>query len=117
MVSSGDFTIGISPALNTTYSAETRQIINSMRGYRARESFSGVNFEVLQNLPAPQLIDTSRTLILFGSRDVPEIISSCRELKANGNPVIEINQALHNDIFLLEETFGHVQKKLGEWFG
>ena len=116
LISSADFAIGISPALETTYSAETERIINAMRGYRVRESFSGVNFELLKKLPVPQSIDNARTLMLFGSRDVPEIVSSCKELKAKGNHVIEIDQALHNDIFLLEETFGRVVKKLGEWF-
>ncbi len=81
-----------------------------------RESFSGVNFEILRKLPIWQPIDNERALILFGSRDVPEIASSCKELKIKGSHVIEINRALHNDIFLLEETFGHVMRQLGEWF-
>jgi len=117
LICSADFAIGISPALKTTYSAETQRLINDLRSYRVRESYSGVNFEVLKKLPVPQPIDNTRTLILFGSRDVPEIVSSCKELKAKGSHVIEIDRALHNDIFLLEETFGHVVKKLGEWFG
>lgn len=116
LISSADFAIGISPALKTTYSAETQRIIKDLRSYRVRESFSGVNFQVLKKLPVPQSIDNLRTLILFGSRDVPEIVSSCKELKAKGNDVVEIDQALHNDIFLFEETFKQVVKKLGEWF-
>jgi len=116
LISSADFAIGISPALKTMYSAETQRILNDLRSYRVRESFSGVNFEVLKKLPVPQSVDNTRTLILFGSRDVPEIVSSCKELKTGGNHVIEIDQALHNDIFLLEETFAQVVKKLGEWF-
>jgi hypothetical protein len=75
-----------------------------------------VNFELLKRLPVPQSIDNSQTLILFGSRDVPEIVSSCKELRVKGNHVIEIDQALHNDIFLLEETIGQVVRKLNEWF-
>ncbi|HUJ88724.1 MAG TPA: alpha/beta fold hydrolase [Syntrophorhabdales bacterium] len=117
LISSADFSIGISPALKTTYSADTRQLIDVMRGYRVRESLPGVNFEILTNLPVPHVLDTSKALLLFGSRDVPEIVASCKELKGNGAAVIEIHQALHNDIFLLEETFGHVVKKLAEWFG
>jgi len=116
LISSADFVIGISPALKTTYSPETQRIISDLRGYRVRESFAGVNFEVLKKLPVPQSIDNLRTLILFGSRDVPEIVSSCKELRTKGNDVIEIDQALHNDIFLLEETFRQVVEKLGEWF-
>jgi acetyl esterase/lipase len=114
--SSADFAIGISPALKTTYSVETERIITNFRGYRVRESFSGVNFEILKGLPVWQSTNNERALILFGSRDIPEIVSSCREMKAKGSHVTEIDQALHNDIFLLEETFGQVEKQLGEWF-
>ena len=116
LISSADFAIGISPALKTTYSAETQRIINDLRSYRVRESFPGVNFEILKKLPIRQSIDNTRALILFGSRDVPEIVSSCKEVKTKGNHVIQIDQALHNDIFLLEETLRQVVKKLGEWF-
>ncbi len=116
LAGSADFVIGISPALRTAYSAETQRIIDDMRGYRVRESFPGVNFEILKELPVPQSMDKARELILFGSRDVPEIASSCRELKTSGYPVVEIERALHNDIFLLEETFGQVGKHLSKWF-
>jgi pimeloyl-ACP methyl ester carboxylesterase len=116
LISSADFAIGISPALSTAYSAETQRIIKDLRSYRVRESFSNVNFETLKKLPVWQSSDNKPTLIVFGSRDVLEIVSSCKELKTRGNHVIEIDQALHNDIFLLEETFAQVVKKLGEWF-
>jgi alpha-beta hydrolase superfamily lysophospholipase len=116
LISSADFAIGISPALRTTYSAQTQGIINDMRSYRVRESFSGVNFEILKKLPVRESVDKTPALIVFGSRDVPEIVSSCKELKTKDYHVIEIDQALHNDIFLLEKTFAHVLKKLGEWF-
>jgi len=116
LTSSADFAIGISPALKTTYSPQTERIITDLRSYRVRESFSGVNFEVLKKLPAWQPVDDERALILFGSRDVPEIASACKELKAKGSHVIEIDRALHNDIFLLEETFAQVTRQLTNWF-
>ena len=117
LISSADFAVGISPPLQTTYSAETRRIINDLRSYRVRESFPGVNFEILKTLPMWQVVNNKQALILFGSRDVPEIVSSCKELRAKGKHVIEIDRAFHNDIFLLEETFGQVVKKLNGWFG
>jgi len=117
LMTSADFALGISPALKTTYSPETQGIITMMRSYRVRESFAGVNFEVLKKLPVPRSIHKERGLILFGSRDVPEIVAACKELQAQGNPVIEIDRALHGDIFLLEETFGRVVKQLAVWFG
>jgi alpha-beta hydrolase superfamily lysophospholipase len=116
LISSADFAIGISPALKTAYSPGTERIITDLRSYRVRESFPGVNFEILKKLPVWQSVGHERALILFGSRDVPEIVSSCKELKEKGNPAIKIDQALHNDIFLLEETFGQVTKQLREWF-
>ena len=116
LISSADFAIGISPALNTTYSAETQRIIKDLRSYRVRESFSTVNFEILKRLPVWQSVDNKPTLIVFGSRDVPEIVSSCKELKLQGQHVIEIDKALHNDIFLLEKTFDQVVNQLREWF-
>jgi alpha-beta hydrolase superfamily lysophospholipase len=116
LTSSADFAIGISPALRTAYSPETERIITDFRSYRVRESFPGVNFEILKKLPVWQPTDNERALILFGSRDVPEIASSCKELKAKGSHVVEIDRALHNDIFLLEETFGQVMRQVGEWF-
>ncbi len=116
LISSADFAIGISPALSATYSTETQRKINTMRSYRVHESHSGVIFEVLEKLTIPQPIHNTRTLILFGSRDLPEIIHSCKELKTKGIHVLEIHQALHNDIYLLEETFGQVVKELNKWF-
>ena len=117
LTSSADFAVGISPALSTAYTPETQRLISNMRGYRVRESYPGVNFELLRKAPVPQHLDNSRTLLLFGSRDVPEIVSSCKEFKAKGNHVVEIDGAFHNDIFLLEESFEHVVTKLREWFG
>ena len=116
LISSADFAIGLSPALKTEYSPETEKIVKGMRSYRTRESFPGANFEILRKLPVPQSIDNTRTLILFGSRDVPEIVSPCKELKKDGL-AIEIDQGLHTDIFLLEETFQQVVKKLRAWLG
>ncbi len=117
LISSADFAIGISPALNTAFSAETQRIIKELRSYRVRESFPGVNFEILKTLPAWHGTDDRQALILFGSRDVPEIAASCKELRAQGKRVVEIERALHSDIFLIEDTFTQVVKKLREWFG
>jgi acetyl esterase/lipase len=116
LISSADFAIGISPALVTEFSPETRKMVKGMRSYRARESFPGANFEILKKLPVPRSFDNKRTFVLFGSRDVPEIVAACTDLKKNGLAA-EIDQGLHTDIFLLEETFRQVAGKLREWFG
>ena len=116
LISSADFVIALSPSIVTDFSPATERLVKAMRSYRARESFPGANFENMRKLPVPQSMDKARTLILFGSRDVPEIVSACRALKKDGLAV-EIEQGLHNDIFLLEETFRLVTERLGVWFG
>ena len=115
LISSADFVIALSPAIVTDFTPETERLVKAMRSYRARESFPGANFENMRKLPVPQSMDKARTLILFGSRDVPEIVSACRSLKKDGLAV-EIDQGLHNDIFLLEETFRLVTERLRVWF-
>ncbi|WLC81473.1 hypothetical protein [Clostridium estertheticum] len=46
-----------------------------------------------------------RDPIIYGSRDVPEIISLCNSLKTKNSSVIEIENAMHSDIFTLERLF------------
>jgi alpha-beta hydrolase superfamily lysophospholipase len=116
LASTADYAIGISPALGTEYGEQTREIIRSMRGYRVRETASGVNFEILRTLPTWAGSDDRPAALLYGTRDVPEIAASCAALRSRGELVMEVKNALHNDIFLLEETFGIVTTLLGKWF-
>ena len=116
LLSSADFAIGISPAIAAEFSPETERLVKTMRSYRAREFFPGANFDMLRKLPVPQSLDRGRTLVLFGSRDIPEIVSACKELKKEGLAV-EIDQGMHADMFMLEETFQQITKQLHAWFG
>lgn len=115
LLSSADFAVGISPALSKTFSTQTQEALKAIRGYRVREISPNVNFEILNKLPEWRLDDSREVQILFGSRDVPEIISACNELRQSGVPVMQINKALHNDIFLSEETFEKVTNRMKEW--
>ncbi len=117
LISAADCAIGISPALETTYSPQTEEIIKGFRGYRVRESYAGVNFVTLKKLPTWKATVERPTGIIFGSRDVPEIVRLSVELKSQGQEVIEIKNALHNDIFTLEKTFEAVKMLLGKWYG
>ncbi|WP_041276085.1 hypothetical protein [Desulfosporosinus acidiphilus] len=58
-----------------------------------------------------------QTSIIFGSRDIPEIVHACQKLSLSETKVNFVEAALHSDIFLLEKTFGIVLNQLNEWFG
>lgn len=116
LLSDADYSIGISPALSKTFSSQTQDTLNLMRSYRVKEAYHNVNFDLLNELPEWQYNGNKHVQIMFGSRDVPEIISACGKLKESGLPVIQIEQAFHNDIFLLETTFDKIINQLNEWF-
>lgn len=114
LISSADYAIGISPALNRTFSPQTKELLEERRDYRVRRSKCTV-FNILNDLPQFQP-DESRSLIIYGSRDVPEIMSECAKLKLGDTQVIQIDKTLHNDIFLFGSTFETVTQKLHEWY-
>lgn len=57
-----------------------------------------------------------QTSVIFGSRDVPEIVRACQELTPTDTALNFVEGALHNDIFLLETTIENVTNQLKEWF-
>jgi len=116
LISSADFAIGISPALSTTFGEETAGILKNVRDYRVSEAFSGELWKVMKKLPIVNFDDHTKKSIIYGSRDVPEIISSCNSLKTKDSSVKEIENAMHNDIFTLECTFQSVISKLKDYF-
>jgi hypothetical protein len=91
-------------------------MINMMRQYRVKESEPGYNFQLLNELPDVDKTMTSQDLILYGTRDVPEIIEECKALTEKELKVVQIPNALHNDIFLLEDTFNEIRKHLLSYF-
>ncbi len=68
---------------------------------------------MLKKIPTVNLNDNIKKSIIYGSRDILEIISSCNILKSKNLSVTEINNAQHSDIFTLEITFqnGVIQLK------
>jgi len=115
LLSDADYTIGISPALSQAYSAQTREKLMAMRSYRVREAYPGQNFDVLMKMPVWQYENGKNALVIFGERDVPDIVNSCNELKAKDVPVIMVDKAVHSDIFLLEKTFQIINGQLDQW--
>lgn len=116
LLSSADFVIGISPALNTKYSETTCDNLETFRSYRVREKSFNSFIKIIGQLPVWQPDKAQPTLILFGTRDIPEIVQDCRKLQAQGFQVQEIDAAFHNDIYLHEETFRAINKQLKLWF-
>lgn len=116
LLSDADYIIGISPAFNKTFGSQTQETIKALRGYRVQEVYPNALFEILNELPQWRYDVSKNTQIIFGSRDVQEIIYTSNELKEKGVPVAQIDKALHNDIFLLEGTFEKIINRLKEWF-
>lgn len=110
LLSDADYRIGISPALDRVYSEQTMLMINSLRQYRVKEVRSNIIFSIVKDLMpvGADLRDTD--LVLYGTRDVPEIRNACLILKETSNNVVEIAGALHNDIFTLNETFEEIAR-------
>lgn len=116
MVSSADYSIGISPALNKKFTNKTQELLKEMRGYRVKESLEENLFKVIEKLPELDKNNIKNKMIIYGSRDIPEIITSSNDLKKDGFLVKEVKNALHNDIFTLEETFNYLTSQLRIWF-
>lgn len=116
LISSADYAVGISPALDRNFSEKTQEILNNMRGYRVKQSSDEKLFKVIERLPILKNDNSINKMIIYGSRDVPEIIISCFHLKETDFLVNEVNNALHNDIFTVEDTFKYLIEQLNIWF-
>jgi esterase/lipase len=112
LLSKAKWRIGISPALSKSYSEETKTFIKRMRQYRVIEEDADINFEIADQLPLVESQLTEQDLIVYGSRDVPEIIQYCESLSKLTTNVVKVENALHNDIFNLEETFSAIKNHL-----
>jgi len=114
LISSADQAIGISPALSRTFSTQTQEMLKNLRSYRVREKYPGQNFDILRDLPAYEGKTDRKAMIVYGSRDVPDILSACKELPSSVSTV-RIENAMHNDIYTLEATFQCIIKQLSDW--
>jgi len=110
LLSSADLAIALSPAFSKTYSLQTHESMKK-RSYRVRESSPETVFELCEMLPEWEQGDRP-TLIIYGSRDIPEIVRSCEEQKSKGVPVTCIDRAMHSDIYLSETTFEAIGRQL-----
>lgn len=116
LISSADHAIGISPPLDPHYCAKTQELLQKVRSYRVRPEDSNAVFDILKKLPSCRDDGTDRALIIYGSRDVPEIVASCNELRSSGANVLMIEEARHGDTYQLESTFKAIAEQLACWF-
>ena len=116
MMSKADFAIGISHPLDGSYSPRTEELLKKLRGYRVRTDHPGKVFDLLAKIPDWRDEDHTRSMVIYGSRDVPEIVASCDRLRASKSNVLRIEDALHSDTYLLEGSFAGITGQLGVWF-
>lgn len=116
LISSADFAIGLSPPLNPSYCTRTRELLQKLRSYRVRPNDPDKVFDLLRWLPPFQEEGRDRTMVVYGSRDVPEIVEAGDSLHALGRNAVRIEGAAHGDTFVLEDAFRAVCSQLGRWF-
>jgi pimeloyl-ACP methyl ester carboxylesterase len=117
LCSSAPMGIGISPALPSSYGPRTRARIGASRDARVRASGPDVLFSVLAETPEWEPAPGKLASLLYGSRDLPEIVLACQTWADRGASVAQIDHAQHADICLMERTFALVTATLEQWLG
>jgi hypothetical protein len=112
LLSKADYRIGLSPALSQSFSEQTQTITKNLRQHRVIQNNPNINFEILEKLPLVDL--RNNDLIIYGVRDVPEIIQECEKLSTGNNNVVKVENAMHGDTFLLEKTFSIIKNFLSK---
>ena len=116
LVSDADYVIGISPAIAGRFGPPARDNLKSLRAYKVRYNTSEDFLNIFQTVPEWNVSKNKPILILYGTRDIPGIVEACR--KINGTYMVvthEIEDALHTDIYLNEETYRIINKQLRRW--
>ena len=116
LTSSADYVVGISPALSTNFSKNTQSNVKKSRDYLVRTPEGIDLFDILSSDIPTLRLDQDKVFLIYGTRDLPEIISECENLKSNELEVVKIEDALHSDIFLLQPSFKVILRKLQEWY-
>ena len=112
LLSKADYRIGLSQAQSQSFSEQTQTILKSMRQHRVIQDNPNINFEILEKLPLVDL--RNNDLIIYGVRDVPEIIQECEKLSTGNNNVVKVENAMHGDTFILEKTFSIIKNFLSK---
>jgi esterase/lipase len=112
LLSKADYRIGLSPALSQSFSEQTQTITKNLRQHRVIQDNPNINFEILKKLPPVDL--RNNDLIIYGSRDVADIIQECVNLSKGNNNVVKIENAMHGETFILEKTFSIIKTFLSK---
>ena len=115
LISNADYVIGLSPTLINDFKSYTKFFVKNNRSYRVRERDDEFLWSLFKELPQFDANNGSNALIIFGTRDIPEIVNSCRKAQNDKTKVIEIDEALHGDIYLNEKVFEIIINQLKQW--
>jgi len=115
LVSKAKMVIGISPTIIKEFSNETKAMITDLRSYRVTESNADTLWELHSKLPDYDFTKKEKSLILYGTRDVQEIINACKKTKENFTEVFEIEKATHGDILVNEKVISIISEHLIKW--
>jgi len=98
--SGADKAIAISPALNPEFNDATAAWLNLTRVHRVRPSDVALPYEILTSLPPPTWENgrLTKARVLYGSRDLPEVIQACSSISDPDVIVKEIPGATHADM-------------------
>lgn len=102
LISDADAAIGISPAICRVFGENTRKKLKELRHYRVNERSPIILEKMISAFPQPIFKHEDQRFVLFGSRDIPEIVDACRQWDEHTS--FEISSALHSDIFTLNTT-------------
>lgn len=115
LISTADHKIGISPAIAENFNEQTQNAMREMRDYRVRKPNNLTVFDVLKEIPNVKPDEIEESLIIYGSKDIPEIVSECEEYESQRLPVCQIKEVLHRDSFLYEKSYEILAENLQEW--
>lgn len=114
LISQSNYSIGVSPTLIKEFSDQTINIIRNLRDYHVKLYERDALWNLQKALPLAIPEAKNEFCLIYGERDVPEIIQCCQNFK-NGE-AIKIPNAFHSDIFVNQIVFNAVVNKLDEWF-
>ena len=115
LLSSAAYAIGVSPALSRNFSSATQEKVRVSRSYRVHEVDKEAIFRALRQLPEMGQRAPEKMLLVYGTRDVHEIIALAKGLGQRGIPLLEVPEATHADIFVVEQVIGQVCRQITGW--
>ncbi len=115
LLSRADFAIGVSPALSRNFSLATQEKVRISRSYRVHEVDKDAIFLALRQLPQMGERPPERVLLIYGTRDVKEIAAIAKSHGNRGVQLMEVAEATHADIFVIEEVIMQICQQLKKW--